>query len=231
MPRSGKHQPEAGCLKCTNYYNIKVPSTHSLLSLDVVSLFDNIPLDLALDCIEEKLNLRNNLTRISKNEILIAVRTVFNNAVFSFNNQFYKQTSGCPMGSPLSPLVSNLVMEDVEKRALLKLSFKPIRYKPYVDDILTIVPTDKIAEFLDVFKSIEQSIKFTFEKEENNTLNFLELKIIKYRNGSLITNWFKKRTWSGCYLNYESHHLFSQKIGLIKGLVDRYIKLSDIKYR
>ena len=102
-------------------------------------------------------------------------------------------------------------MEDVEKRALLKLSFKPILYKRYVDDILTIVPKDKIAEFLDVFNSIEQSIKFKFEKEENNTLNFLELKIIKNSNGSLITNWFKRPTWSGCYLNYESHHLFSQK--------------------
>ena len=154
----------------------------------MVSLFDNIPLDLALDCIEEKLNLHTNLTRISKNEILIAVRTVL-------------------------------------------LSFKLILYKRYVDDILTIVSTDKIAEIFDVFNSIEKSIGFPFEKEENNTLNFLELEIIKHSNGSSITNWFEKPTWSGCYLNYESHHLFSQKIGLIKGLVDKCIKLSDIKYR
>ena len=56
-----------------------------------------------------------------------------------------------------------------------------------------------IAEFFDVFNSIEQSIKFTFEKEEKNTLNFLELEIIKNSNGSLITNWFKKPTWSGYY--------------------------------
>ena len=68
--------------------NIAIPSTHSLISLDVVFLFDNIPLDLALDCIEEKLNLQENLTKISNNEILIAVRTVFNNTVFSFNNKF-----------------------------------------------------------------------------------------------------------------------------------------------
>ena len=91
-------------------------------------------------------------------------------------------------------------MEDVEKRALLKLSFKPILCKRYVDDILTIVQTDKIAEFFGDFNSIEQSIKFTFQKEENNTLNFLELEIIKNSNGSLIKNWFKKPTWSGCYL-------------------------------
>ena len=82
--------------------NIKVPSTHSLLSLDVVSLFDNIPLDLASDCIEEKLNLHEILTRISKNEILISAKTVFNNTVFSFHYKSYKQTSGYPMDSPLS---------------------------------------------------------------------------------------------------------------------------------
>ena len=67
------------------------------------------------------------------------------------------------MGSSLSPLVSDLIMEDVEKRTLSTLSFKPILYKRYVDDIFTIFPTDKITELLNVFNSIEQSIQFTLE--------------------------------------------------------------------
>ena len=84
---------------------------------------------------------------------------------------------------------------------------------------------------LNVFNSIEPSIQFTLEKAKNNTLNFLELEIKRINSGNLIINWFEKPTWSGCYLNHESHHLFCQKIGLIKGLVDRCLKLSDIKYR
>ena len=64
----------------------------------------------------------------------------------SLDKKIYKQTSGRPMGSPLSPLISNLVMVYVKKRALLKLSFKPFLYKRYVDDIFTIVPTDKIID-------------------------------------------------------------------------------------
>ena len=71
--------------------------------------------------------------------------------------------SGCPMGFPFSPLVSNLVMEDVEKQALSKFSFKSTVYKLYVDDILTIVPTDKIIELLNVLNSIEQPIQFTLQ--------------------------------------------------------------------
>ena len=70
------------------------------------------------------------------------------------------------MGSPLSPLVLDLVMEDVEKRALSTSLFEPIFYKRYVDDIFTIFPTDKITELLNVFNSIEQSIQFTLEVEK-----------------------------------------------------------------
>ena len=85
-----------------------------------------------------------------------------------------------------------------------------------MDDIFTIVPTDKIKEFLNVFNSIEQYLQFTLKIEENNTLNFLELEIKKMNNGNLIINWFQKPTWSGCYLNYKFHHLFCQKIDLIQ---------------
>lgn len=106
---------------------IKVPSTHSLLSLDIVSTFDKIPLDLALDCIEKKLILNHNLTEITKSEYLITtIRTLLNNMVFSFIGKYYKQLSYCPMGSSLSPIVSNLVSEDVEKRVWEKLNFMPI---------------------------------------------------------------------------------------------------------
>ena len=52
-----------------------------MVSLDIVSMFDSIPIDSAIECVEEKLNLLHNLTKISKNEILIAIKAVFNNTV------------------------------------------------------------------------------------------------------------------------------------------------------
>lgn len=211
--------------------NIIIPKYYSIVSLDVVSMFDSIPINLALDCIEEKINQNHNLTKITKNELIIATRTVFNGIVFSFNKKFYKQVSGCPMGSPLSPVISDLVLQDVENRALKILDFKPILYKRYVDDILTIIPTNKIDVFVKVFNSIEDSIQFTHECEKNNVINYLDLQIIKTSDGSLHVNWYKKPSWSGRYLNFNSHNSFGHKIGLIKGLVDRCIKLSDIEFR
>ena len=45
---------------------------------------------------------------------------------------------------------------------------------------------------------------------------------------NIITNWYKKPTFSGGYLNYNSHHPISNKIAIIYCLVDRAIKLSHI---
>lgn len=41
---------------------------------------------------------------------------------FSFNNLFYKQIFGTPMSSPLSPMVADLVIQDLEEMVISKLS-------------------------------------------------------------------------------------------------------------
>ena len=72
--------------------------------------------------------------------------------------------------------------------------------------------------------------QFIIEIEENNKLNFLDLDIIRIENSFAKTNWFKKPSFSGHYLNYHSHHPTAHKIGVIYNLVDKCIKISDIEY-
>ena len=36
------------------------------------------------------------------------------NNYFVFNDKIYKQVHGCAMGSPVSPVVANLCMEEIE---------------------------------------------------------------------------------------------------------------------
>jgi len=81
-----------------------------LLSLDVTALFTNVPLNLAMDGISNRWVYIEQYTNIPKNEFLKAINFVLSSTYFTFDNNIYKQTYGTPMGSPLSPIVADIVM-------------------------------------------------------------------------------------------------------------------------
>ena len=84
--------------------NTLVDDNHTMVSLDAVSLFTNIPLNLAIDSIIKRWNYIEKECSIPKKEFIIAVNLILNSTYFTFNNIIYKQTFGTPMGSPLSPI-------------------------------------------------------------------------------------------------------------------------------
>ena len=49
-----------------------------------------------------------------------------------------------PMGSPISPMLADLVLENLEEVVLNKLSFKIYAYYRYVDDTFLIIPKNMI---------------------------------------------------------------------------------------
>ncbi|KAG5345406.1 DHGL dehydrogenase, partial [Acromyrmex heyeri] len=65
-----------------------------LISLDVVSLFTNIPVDLASDSVVGRWDSTSKKTKIPLAEFLIAFRIVLNSTVFIFNKKMYKQIFG-----------------------------------------------------------------------------------------------------------------------------------------
>lgn len=210
--------------------NTPIPPNHILLSLDVISLFTNVPVNLVLDSINNRWTEITTHTSIPKDSFIKAVSLCLNSTVFKFNSKLYKQKFGCAMGSPLSPVVANLVMEDLEKSALNSLQFLPIFYKRYVDDIITCIPHDKIDDILNAFNSYHPRLQFTTETQNNNKLAFLDIEFCN-SNDILITNWYHKETWSGRYISFDSNHPNQHKIGLVNGLIDRAILLSHHTYR
>ena len=50
------------------------------------------------------------------------------NTCFQFNKKFYTQIYGTLMGSPISGLFADIVVEDLENECLQKLSFSPLFY-------------------------------------------------------------------------------------------------------
>jgi len=112
----------------------------------------------------------------------------------SFNNKIYKQKFGTPMGSPLSPMIVDIVMQDLEKRVLETFNFNISFYYRYVDDLVMAVSTSRIELIIETFNSIHPSLQFTLEIG-HKTINFLDTTII-IKNNRIIFDWFHKPTVS-----------------------------------
>lgn len=133
------------------------------------------------------------------------------------------------MGSPLSPILADIVMQDLETSILESLDFQVKFYFRYVDDIIMCAPKDKTYHIQEKFNSYHERLKFTTEFCINNEINFLDLNIV-LQDGIILLDWFQKKSFSGRMLSYYSEHPFSQKIGTLYNLFDRAIFLSHPKF-
>ncbi|XP_060518421.1 uncharacterized protein LOC132697147 [Cylas formicarius] len=70
---------------------IILPHDHILASLDVVSLYTNIPIDLAIDIINKKWDMIKLHTDIPLDEFVEAIKLTLNSTYFIYNNKYYKQ--------------------------------------------------------------------------------------------------------------------------------------------
>ncbi|XP_067216923.1 reticulocyte-binding protein homolog 1 isoform X1 [Linepithema humile] len=207
----------------------KFNTDHSLASFDVISLFTNIPIEKVNESISKRWDHIKEKTNIPLKEFLIGINLILNSTYFTFNNTIYKQIYGTPMGSPLSPIVSDMVMQDLESTAIKLLNYKPNIYIRYVDDILIATRTDKLKETLNVFNSIEDRLKFTIEIRPDNSISFLDTLITTEQN-EIIFNHYQKPTNSGRLLNFNSNHPIQHKRAIISNMTDRILTLSHHKF-
>ena len=94
-------------------------------------------MDIAIDCMNEQWNFISKDCSLSKNELLGAIRFdrgirfVLDSTFFSFDNKIYKQSFGTLMGSPLSPIIADLVMRRLETVSLRSLNLDILFYYRY----------------------------------------------------------------------------------------------------
>ena len=99
------------------------------VSFDVVSLFTSVPTDHALDLVLQLLANDNTLhdrTSLDISDIKVGLEICLNAAIFTYDHTNYRQIFGLPMGSCISPVLSNIFMEHVEQLAISTFSTPPI---------------------------------------------------------------------------------------------------------
>jgi len=86
-----------------------------MVSCDVVSLFTKVPVEESLKLLSQHFN----------KEILALNKHVLTSTYFCVDSQFYEQTEGVAMVSPLTPVIANFYMEDFETKAIERATHKP----------------------------------------------------------------------------------------------------------
>ena len=201
-----------------------------MVSFDVVSLFTNIPINLGLDVAIDRLSNDSTLhdrTNLSISDISSLLEFCLNASDFYFNGNYYHQKFGCPMGSPISMIIANLVMQHLETKIMRNSEHDVLYWRRFADDTWVVLPEFQISKFLNFINSLEPTIRFTIENEDDRkSLTFLDVKIERKNDMSFQTSYFSKLSNTDRLLNFSSNHPIAQKKSVINSLFTRIDRLT-----
>ena len=208
----------------------RLSGTEVLMSFDVVSLFTRVPTDLAVRVSRERLENDPSLsqrTSLSVDDICSLLSLCMEATYLVFEGRVYQQVHGTAMGSPVSVVVANLVMEDIERRALATFHTPPRFWRRYVDDTCAALPQDLVDPFHECLNSIDPHIQFTVERESRGQLPFLDVLLTREEDGTISTEVYRKPTHTDQYLAFDSHHPTAHKRAVVRTLMGQAETLSS----
>ena len=152
------------------------------------------------------------------------LKFVLNNSYFVFEGTHYHQIFGCAMGSPVSAVIAELVMEHIETVALGTSPVKPRWWRRYVDDSNACIKTDELGAFHTHLNSVDPNIQFTVERPSANngksSIPFLDtyLTVPLNSNCQPEVKVYRKATHTDKYLPFDSHHPANHKRSVVTTL-------------
>ena len=160
---------------------ISISECTHLASFDIKDMYTKIP----TKNLPQILNLICNQTQTPKEfqqKLTTLLRTVLKQNYFQYKNQIYKQNTELPWGPHHHPYFLNYtcnIWNTMIYDILIKHNI--LGYFRHIDDVLLVYDTTvtDILEVLNDFNKATQPMYFTIEREENNQLNFLDIKIKK----------------------------------------------------
>jgi len=216
--------------------NKEVDENTFLVTMDVVSLYTNIPHTEAIDYICEHYN--NTLNKwhnysvgvlpVELNILKELLEVMLSNCTFEFNDNLYKQNYGTPMGAPASVRIANIYMFKFLENFLNTYNDdKPHNIGRLIDDIFFIwkFPEDKLLKLYNSLNNYHSTIKFEIHYSRTE-VTFLDT-VTYIEDNSIHTKLYIKPTDKKQYLHYSSCHPKHIKKAIPYSQALRYRRIID----
>ena len=154
----------------------KTDCNYVLASLDVKSLFTNMPLEETIEnCINDLFFNKSKIDNSTKQDLYDLLSAAAKELFFIFGNSLYRQIDGTPIESFLDHTLANNFLCHCEKEWLesCPAKYKHKLYKKCVDDIFVMFQSrDHVKKFVDYMNTKCPIIRFIFEIEYQNSFSF-----------------------------------------------------------
>ena len=189
-------QTQKSYLKDTTHFinfieKTKVSQNTILVSMDVTSLYTNIPQEEGITTLctaYEKFHNYN--PPIPSHYLKEMLCLILKENLFQFIGKNYLQTHGTAMGTKMAVAFANIFMAEIETKLINQSNTKPLKWKRYIDDIFSLWDSNiqEIELFMKQANNFHPTTKFTAEISETE-ITFLDTIISKgerFRNESIL---------------------------------------------
>nr|CAK6928067.1 unnamed protein product [Fasciola hepatica] len=201
-----------------------------MASFDFQSLFTNVPGREVMRIICDHVEQNQLKIGIPVSVLVRQLLLCTTNVSFSFLGRAFRQVDGVPMGTPLSPILAHIYMTHLEEKAS-KILQRSQLYKRYVDHVLVItISLEETTWIMDELDRLHPNIRFTMEAEREDTLHFLDIKMIRKNDGTIARSVYREETWTGQCLQFDSFVSVEYERGLVRTLFQtaRHICTEDM---
>ncbi|XP_048246379.1 uncharacterized protein LOC125377366 [Haliotis rufescens] len=212
---------------CSKLKNITDPD--QIISYDVVDLFTNVPIEVTHSQILRRRITKTPLeTSLSTDSIIALTTACISSTYFTRDDEYYQQIHGLRMGSPLSPILTEIYMTHFEQQDLTTSPIQPICWYRKVDDTFVILKQDQNPTLL--LQHLNQQhprVQFTIEIEKDNQLPFLDVLVCRNSANRIQTSVYRKPTHTDQYIHFNPNHPLRTKTGIISTFTKRANNLSS----
>ncbi|XP_078525166.1 uncharacterized protein LOC144798270 [Lissotriton helveticus] len=190
-----------------------VPNRDILVTMDITSLYSNIPIDEAIRATDQFIDKHN--IDCPKSFVIDCLYIVLTENIIEFGDSIYRQLRGVSMGASVAPSIANIYMSAFEDRFIdneVAPFFESIsHWSRYIDDIFFIWTNgnDSLLEFLEWINLTDENLHFTAQ-HSTSQVEFLDL-LIRENNNKLEVDLYVKSTARNTLLHFSSFHPKSQR--------------------